>query len=451
MWRVVVAFALASCVDADVPAFCPGPACTGSQAGVPARSAAGSLGPRMVAQDYLAHLEKKMPAGYVPRTSPPAPAHAQPVVQAYGPTEETSSVQKWTAPVGYEPRRAAAPSADYAMAQAWSEHENCESRAPMSALPIEHAESIMARVSEMMLAQGEAKETLAPAAKLKPYGGYDPKSRMLPTPAPRADESVLVSRPAETHAAPLATQEPTPRAQSKWKPYAGYDPLERRAISAKLKSYGGGAPKSRMLSTPTPRAYEPVDASGSRPAETHAAPAATPCAPTPGAPSKWKPYVGYDPMERRAIAPAPAASTSTPTVKATSTAASAPESARAPPAKRWQPYGGYVPQKRKTEVAAQPTHSSEASQVVPTHHFGPVAASDSEDDSASLSPSASTFDAASSERAQQEIDALGRIKDDFIPRLDAAGARAAGNRTHTDTNTHTHIHRHARTHTHELR
>lgn len=485
------ALALASCVDADVPAFCTGPACRGSGAGAPARSAAGGLAPRMVAAgDYLSSLgtgaaEQAQaapawtePAGYVPRASQPATAQAPATAHPHGPTPPApeTSEPRWTAPVGYKPRRAA-QSAGPAGATARSMAQACQTASgPVGAPPAEDAEAVMARVSEMMMARGS--ETGAPAqAKLRPaYGGYDPKSRAQSEPA-QLYSAAAVPLTSAVADAPRHVAAPA----AKVEPYAVADAPRHPAPAAKFEPYGGYDPKSRVLSTHASTTSEPVQTS--RPAETSAT---FPFPPTPQAASKWAPYAGYDPLKRRTAAPAPEASAPSPPTEPTTTDATSEEPARVLPAKKWQPYGGYVPGRRKTEAAAQPMPWPSASHVVhasthvpatsasadkaselwrqrmvqglaaqsqtPQHvqapaamplkdthaahaelekslvdqRFGPFAAADSEDDELSLAPSVNTLDAASPERAQRELDALGSIKNDFLARLDAAGARAAG-------------------------
>lgn len=334
----------------------------------------------------------------------------------------------------------------------------------------------MARVSEMMMARGS--ETGAPAqAKLRPaYGGYDPKSRAQSEPA-QLYSAAAVPLTSAVADAPRHVAAPA----AKVEPYAVADTPRHPAPAAKFEPYGGYDPKGRVLSTHASTTSEPVQTS--RPAETSAT---FPFPPTPPAASKWAPYAGYDPLKRRTAAPAPEASAPSPPTEPTTTDATSEEPARVLPAKKWQPYGGYVPGRRKTEAAAQPMPWPSASHVVhasthvpatsasadkaselwrqrmvqglaaqsqtPQHvqapaamplkdthaahaelekslvdqRFGPFAAADSEDDELSLAPSVNTLDAASPERAQRELDALGSIKNDFLARLDAAGARAAG-------------------------
>jgi len=306
------ALALASCVAAEVPAFCNGPACRGSGPLAPSARSAGGLAPRMVAQDYLAGLQVvaagredagvvpawTAPAGYMPHASQvePAPAAA-----------ETSSVGKWAAPVGYAPMRAA-QSADQAgvarsMVQAWCAPGGREPSASMSAPPVEDAEAVMARVKEMMLAKACTSAPLtapsAPARHRQIFGGYDPKSRIKSAPAQLYQASAM--------------------------------PLTCEVADAPRLT----APAAK----PEPKDTASVPTTESVSMETHLA----------------------------------------------------VESASGAPAKTWQPYGGYVPRSRKPEEAVQDT----------------LSASD----------------------AQREMDVLASIKSEFLARLDAAGARAAGEHT----------------------
>ncbi len=101
--------------------------------------------------------------------------------------------------------------------------------------------------------------------------------------------------------------------------------------------------------------------------------------------AKRVPYGGYSP-ETRALQSAPSALYPVPT---------------------FQAYGGYTPERRAPQSAP-----AALSDPVPTFEPDQSVAAVSE------------FDAGASERAQREIDELGRIKEDFMARIDAAGARS---------------------------
>ena len=351
--HVASALALASCVAADVPAFCNGPACRGSGPSAPPARSAGALAPRMVAQDYLAGLQGvtagredagavpawTVPAGYMPHAS-----QFEPVPTA----AETSSVAKWAAPT-YAPMRVA-QSTDQAgvarsMVQAWGALGSREPSVSISAPPVEDAEAVMARVNEMMLAKASTSAPptapSAPARHRQIFGGYDPKSRIQSAPAQlyQASAMPLTCEVADAPRLPAPSAKPEPWATA-------------------------SAPTTESVSI-----------------ETH-----------------------------------PAA-----------------ESSPAAPAKTWQPYGGYVPRSRKPEEAVQETLSAStpqdvhASDQVPSTTTTTTTLMAHELWKQRLLNGLATAEAASD--AQREIDVLASIKNEFLARLDAAGARAAGEHT----------------------
>jgi hypothetical protein len=398
------ALALASCVAAEVPAFCNGPACRGSGPLAPSARSAGGLAPRMVAQDYLAGLQVvaagredagvvpawTAPAGYMPHASQvePAPAAA-----------ETSSVGKWAAPVGYAPMRAA-QSADQAgvarsMVQAWCAPGGREPSASMSAPPVEDAEAVMARVKEMMLAKACTSAPLtapsAPARHRQIFGGYDPKSRIKSAPAQlyQASAMPLTCEVADAPRLPAPSAKPEPRASA---PEMSAPPVEdAEAVMARVKEMMlAKASTSEPLTAPSAPArhrqifggYDPKSRIKSAPAQLYQASAMPLTCEVADAPRLTAP----------AAKPEPKDTASVPTTESVSMETHlAVESASGAPAKTWQPYGGYVPRSRKPEEAVQDT----------------LSASD----------------------AQREMDVLASIKSEFLARLDAAGARAAGEHT----------------------
>ena len=361
--RFAAALALASCVAADVPAFCTGPACRGSGPLAPSARSAGGLAPRMVAQDYLAGLQGvaagredagavpawTAPAGYMPHASQvePAPAAA-----------ETSSVAKWAAPVGYAPMRAA-QSSDQAgvarsMVQAWGALGGREPSASMSAPPVEDAEAVMARVNEMMLAKASTSAPItapsAPARHRQIFGGYDPKSRIQSAPAQLYQASAM----------PLTCEVA--------------DAPRLPAPSAKPEHWAtASAPTTESVSMETHPAAELA----------------------PGAASKT-----------------------------------------------WQPYGGYVPRSRKPEEVVQGTLSASTPQDVDASTHVPSTTTTTtikahEQWRQRLVNGLATAEAASD--AQREMDVLASIKNEFLARLDAAGARAAGEHKLAKTRAHEHV------------
>jgi hypothetical protein len=289
--HVAAALALASCVAADVPAFCNGPACRGSGPSAPSARSAGGLAPRMVAQDYLAGLQGVVAgsedAGAVPAWTAPAgyKPHASQVEPP--PAAETSSVAKWAAPVGYAPMRAA-QSADQAgvarsMVQAWGALGGREPSASMSAPPVEDAEAVMARVNEMMVAKASTSAPLtapsAPARHRQIFGGYDPKSRIQSAPAQlyQASAMTLTCEVADAPRLPAPSAKPEPWAAASaptkesvsmethpaaesargapaktWQPYGGYVPRSRKTEEDLQDTLSASTPQDVHASTHVP-------------------------------------------------------------------------------------------------------------------------------------------------------------------------------------------------------
>ena len=157
--------------------------------------------------------------------------------------------------------------------------------------------------------------------------------------------------------------------------YHGQAAELKRRQAAKRVPYGGYNPETRVLQ--------------SAPAALYPAP-------------KFQPYVGYDPKDRRALQSAPLYDEP---VAATVSRGQALDTQHRQVAK-FGPYSCYNPETRALQSATR----FDELMAVPLCDE-PVAAP------------ASTFDAGASERAQHEIDELHRIAEDFMKRLDAAGAQ----------------------------
>jgi hypothetical protein len=445
--HVAAALALASCVAADVPAFCNGPACRGSGPSAPSARSAGGLAPRMVAQDYLAGLQGVVAgsedAGAVPAWTAPAgyKPHASQVEPP--PAAETSSVAKWAAPVGYAPMRAA-QSADQAgvarsMVQAWGALGGREPSASMSAPPVEDAEAVMARVNEMMVAKASTSAPLtapsAPARHRQIFGGYDPKSRIQSAPAQlyQASAMPLTCEVADAPRLPAPSAKPEPWASA---PVMSAPPVEdAEAVMARVNEMMvARASTSAPLQAPSAPArhrqifggYDPKSRIQSAPAQLYQASAMTLTCEVADAPRLPAP----------SAKPEPWAAASAPTKESVSMETHpAAESARGAPAKTWQPYGGYVPRSRKTEEDLQDTLSASTPQDVHASTHVPSTTTSTvmahELWRQRLVNGLATAEAASD--AQHEMDVLASIKNEFLARLDAAGSRAAGEHTLANT------------------
>jgi hypothetical protein len=199
-------------------------------------------------------------AAYVaPAAQNPAEAADRGAAQGGG-----APAKSWTPPAGYVPRRESRPAAesgDQVMSRVSS---------MMSSLSTDVPEATRAPAEPVQA--GNTVQS-APAKSWQPYGGYDPKSRGAPAPAPAASAPY---QPAAAPYQPAADSSVPTSPAKKWQPYGGYDPKNRAGAvkpeqvdslsSAPAKSwqpYGGYDPKGRAAggaSAPAAQAYAPAEA-----------------------------------------------------------------------------------------------------------------------------------------------------------------------------------------------